>query len=179
MVQQFSEGDSIFVKAAAWKTSFYRNSWPYAAVDISNAYFEARIDGSLKGNKFQLSFTAFEMDSGRSEYSRSFLSKFAVFAMPDGGTIISREMYEQFELAGKNSSETSSENCYDEFEAEKHDKTVMRRTRYNIVHYTSIFTFLDLPWRRTQTIRRVLSDAQNLYGRIKFLVPSKRRNKLH
>ena len=66
---QFSEGDSIFVKAAAWKTSFYRNNWPYA-VEISNAYFEARIDGSIKGNRFQLSFTAFEMDSGRSEYSR-------------------------------------------------------------------------------------------------------------
>ena len=60
---QFSEGDSIFVKAAAWKTSFYRNNWPYA-VEISNAYFEARIDGSLKGNKFQLSFTALKWIRG-------------------------------------------------------------------------------------------------------------------
>ena len=65
-------------------------------------------------------------------YYRSFLSKFAVLALPDGGTTISREMYEQFELAQKNSTETSSDNSYDEFEAEKHDKTVMRRTRYNI-----------------------------------------------
>ena len=69
---KFSEGDSIFVKATAWKTSFYRNKWPYA-VEITNAYFEARVDGILKGNKFQLSFTAFEMDSGRSEYSRYIL----------------------------------------------------------------------------------------------------------
>ena len=67
-----------------------------------------------------------------SYYYRSFLSKFAILALPDGGTAISREMYEQFELAEKNSTETPSENSYDEFEAEKHDKTVMRRTRYNI-----------------------------------------------
>ena len=68
---QFSPGDSVFVKAAAWKTSFYRLKWPYDDVEISSAYFEARVDALIKGGtKFQLSFCAFEMDAGRSEFSR-------------------------------------------------------------------------------------------------------------
>ena len=42
-------------------------------------------------------------------------------------------MYEQYELTEKNSTtEVWSEDSYDEFEAEKEDKTAMRRTRYNI-----------------------------------------------
>lgn len=65
----FSEGDTIFVQATAWKHSSYRNHWPYD-VEISDAYFEAHIDSVLKGNKYQLSFLAFEMDSGSSEYTR-------------------------------------------------------------------------------------------------------------
>ena len=64
---------------------------------------------------------------------RSFLLKFAVHALPNGGTVISREMYEEFELADKHSTEASSECSYDEFDAEKHDITVVRRTRYYII----------------------------------------------
>lgn len=66
---EYSEGDSVFVKAAAWKSSFYRNTWPYE-VEISSAFFEARIERLCKGSRFQLSFSAFEMDSAKSEYSR-------------------------------------------------------------------------------------------------------------
>ena len=70
---------------------------------------------------------------------RSFLSKFAVVFPPEGVTTISRDMYEQFELAEKNSTETSSEDSYDEFDAEKHDKTVIRTTRYNIDIIITLF----------------------------------------
>ena len=67
----FSLGDSVFVKAAAWKTSFYRLKWPFDDVKISSTYFEARVDALIKGGtKFQLSFFAFEIDEGRSEFSR-------------------------------------------------------------------------------------------------------------
>lgn len=43
-------------------------------------------------------------------------------------------MYEDFELAEKQSLESSSECSYDEFEAEKDDKYGMRRTRYIVLY---------------------------------------------
>lgn len=66
---EFLKGDCIFVQATAWKNSSYRNYWPYD-IAISNAYFEAHIESVLKGNKFQILFSAFEMDPGCFEYSR-------------------------------------------------------------------------------------------------------------
>lgn len=59
-----------------------------------------------------------------------FFTKLAVLALPNGGTTISREMYEKCEMPDANSTEISSEYSFDVFEAEKHDKTVIRRTRY-------------------------------------------------
>ena len=65
----------------------------------------------------------------------SLLSKFAAHALPNGGNTKSREMYEEFELADKTSAEVSSEYSYDEFDAELHDRTVDRRTRYYVDWY--------------------------------------------
>ena len=48
--------------------------------------------------------------------------------------MISREMYEEIEMARKTSTEALSESSYDEFEAEKYNNTVIRRTRYGLVY---------------------------------------------
>lgn len=67
----FAAGDAIFISACAWEHSFYKDdSWPYA-VEISKAYFEARVERIIKnGTKFQLSFTAFEVELSKSDYPR-------------------------------------------------------------------------------------------------------------
>lgn len=66
----FAAGDAIFISANAWKNSFYKNDWPYA-VEISKAYFEARVERITKnGTKFQISFTAFDVEFSKSEYQR-------------------------------------------------------------------------------------------------------------
>lgn len=45
-------------------------------------------------------------------------------------------MYEKAELAEKSSTETSSEYSYDEFDAEKHDKSMIRRTTRYVTDLT-------------------------------------------
>ena len=65
----FFGADCIYFKASAWRDSFYGMNWPYDH-EISLAYFEARVDKIVKElTKFHLSFVAFEVDSGISEYS--------------------------------------------------------------------------------------------------------------
>lgn len=61
--------DVVFVMASAWKSSFYRQEWPYA-FEMSTALFEARVEKVLKNNKVQLSFSAFEMEDNMREFSR-------------------------------------------------------------------------------------------------------------
>ena len=67
---QISPGDILFVKAEAWKSSFYKHQWPYSMINISSAYFQATVEKFTKNGKVQLSFHAFEMESRKNEYSR-------------------------------------------------------------------------------------------------------------
>ena len=152
----FAAGDAIFISACAWKNSFYKdNKWPYA-VEISNAYFEARLARITKnGTKFQLSFTAFEVDFRKSEYQRyiifakqtditrgcrSFITKYAVNAV-----LITRVMYEDCEMSDTSNAdeEVVVDDDFDAFEAEAHDaKAKRRRTRQLFYHYTSLLQIM-------------------------------------
>lgn len=157
----FAAGDAIFISACAWKNSFYKdNKWPYA-VEISNAYFEARLARITKnGTKFQLSFTAFEVDFRKSEYQRyiifakqtditrgcrSFITKYAVKDLPVNAVLITRVMYEDCEMSDTSNAdeEVVVDDDFDAFEAEAHDaKAKRRRTRQLFYHYTSLLQIM-------------------------------------
>ena len=60
---------TLFVRATAWKSTFYKDSWPYA-MEMENGYFTARISKLVKNTRVQLTFDSFEMDPRRCEYAK-------------------------------------------------------------------------------------------------------------
>lgn len=65
----FGLNATLFVRATAWKYTFYKDSWPYA-MEMENGFFTARISKLVKNTRVQLTFDAFDMDTRRCEYAK-------------------------------------------------------------------------------------------------------------
>jgi hypothetical protein len=61
-------GATIYVSAAAWASTSYKDGWPYAS-SIEDTYFKASIGARKVGKKLQVLFDAFQLGGKDEVYS--------------------------------------------------------------------------------------------------------------
>lgn len=85
----------LYVNAVAWKSSNYKQFWPYKGGPIESSYFQAKVT-KCKEACITLQFSAFEL--GRTVYyNSSWLKRYATRVLPQNSTLISRQEYELYE----------------------------------------------------------------------------------
>lgn len=100
--------DILYVNATAWRSTTYAQvQWPYQS-SIETSYFRATIAKIMNhGAKIKLSFDAFDLGDESSSYRKPWFRRYTTKELPEGSTIISKEMYEEHEDSYRNKEEES------------------------------------------------------------------------